>query len=47
MCTFHYDLHIVDQTINNVKGLGNGQLGLLESESVQSLKGRFYVLFAQ
>jgi hypothetical protein len=44
--TFHYDLHVVDQAMDYVESLGNSHLGLLESESIQSLKDRLDVLFA-
>jgi hypothetical protein len=45
--TFHYDLHVVHQTMDNVKGLDNSYLGLLEGESIQSLEHRFNVVFTQ
>jgi len=38
MRTFHYCLHVVDQAINHIESLGNGQLGLLEGQPVQTLK---------
>ena len=38
MRTFHYYLHVVDQAINHIESLGNGQLGLLEGQSIQTLK---------
>jgi hypothetical protein len=34
MRTFHYDLHIVNQTMDDVQRLGNCYLGLLEGESI-------------
>jgi len=34
MRTFHYSLHAIDQTMNDIESLGNGQLGLLEGESI-------------
>ena len=36
--TFQYYLHVIDQTIDNVKSLRNGHLRLLESESIESLQ---------
>jgi len=38
MPTFHYHLHVKDQTIDEVKGLGNGHFGLLEGEPIYPLK---------
>jgi hypothetical protein len=35
MRTFHYYLHIIDKAIDNVKGLRNSRLRLLESKSVK------------
>jgi hypothetical protein len=34
MRTFHYDLHVVDQTMDDVQCLSNCYLGLLEGESI-------------
>ena len=33
--TFHYYLHIIDQAVDNVKGLRDSRLRLLESESIK------------
>jgi hypothetical protein len=44
--TFHDDLHVVDQAMDYVQSLGNSYLGLLKSESIQSLKDQLDVLFA-
>jgi hypothetical protein len=33
--TFHYYLHIIDQTVDNVKGLRDSRLRLLKSESIK------------
>jgi len=34
MRTFHYYLHVIDQAMNHIESLGNGQLGLLEGQSI-------------
>jgi len=47
MRTFHYRLHVVDQAINSIESLSNGQLGLLERQSIQTLKNCFNVLLPQ
>jgi hypothetical protein len=47
MRTLHYDLHVVDQTMDDIKSLGNGYLGLLEGESIQSREDRINVLLPQ
>jgi len=47
MRTFHDHLHVIDKTIDDVKSLSNGYLGLLEGESIQTLKDRFNVFFSQ
>ena len=38
MRTFHYYLHIIDQTVDNVKGLHNSRRRLLEGEPIESLQ---------
>jgi hypothetical protein len=47
MRTFHDDLHVIDQTIDDVQGLSNGHLGLLEGESIEPLEDRFNVFFSE
>ena len=47
MRTFHHGLHSIDQTIDNVEGLGNGHLRLLSRESIEPLKDRFNFILSQ
>jgi hypothetical protein len=35
MRTFHYHLHVINQAVNNGKGLRDGRLRLFESESIK------------
>ena len=35
MRTFHYDLHVIDQAVDNIKSLCNGHPRLLEGESIE------------
>ena len=47
MRTFHYCLHVIDQAMNHIESLGNGQPGLLEGQSIQSLKDGFDIVLPQ
>ena len=47
MRTFHYYFHVIDQTMNYIESLGNGQFGLFEGESIQTLKNCFDVVLPQ
>jgi len=38
MRTFHYHLHVIDQTIYHIERLGSSDPGLLEGESIETLK---------
>jgi len=41
MRTFHHDLHVIDQTIDDIESLDNDHLGLLSRESIEPLEDRF------
>jgi len=47
MRTFHYNLHVIDQPIDDAQGLGNGRLRLLERESIEPPQDRFDLIFAK
>jgi hypothetical protein len=36
--TLHHDLHLIDQTTDDVERLGNGHLRLFSSESIEPLE---------
>jgi len=38
MRTFHHHLHVIDQTIYHIERLGSSHPGLLEGESIETLK---------
>jgi len=47
MRTFHHHLHVIDQTIYYIEHLGSSHPGLLEGESIKTLKNRFDVFLSQ
>jgi len=47
MRTFHRNIHFIGQIRDNIECLGNGYLGFLPRESIESLEGRFYFILSQ
>ena len=45
-CTVHDDLHIVEQTIDDLHGLRCSHLRFLHSESLQFLQHRFDIVLS-
>ena len=46
MRTFHHHLHVIDQTIYYVECLGSSDPGLLDGESIETLKNQFNVFLS-
>jgi len=38
MRTFHHNLHVIDQTIYYIERLGSSHPGLLDGESIETMK---------
>ena len=47
LCTIHDDLHIVEQTIDDLHGLRRGHPRFLHGESVQSLQHCFNIVLTE
>ena len=38
LCTFHHDLHVIDQAVYYIERLGSGHRGLLKGKSIETLE---------